>query len=259
MFKRINWKAMLFGFTWLICLGSLGALMSFIEDKKQETTCSRIKIDLLEPHQYIERTEINQLLTKNRETLIGKTLKTINIHQIEHSIKSNPFVKHAKVYADMDGTLWVQIKQREPLMRVLNILNQDFYIDRNGFKMPISKVFTPNVLVANGFIMEHFSHRVDTLKTQLVKDLFKTAVFIENDALWSQQIEQVYVNANADFELVPRVGDHKIILGNADALDIKFRNLLAFYKKALPSVGWNTYKTINLKYKNQIVCERSSE
>ena len=33
-------------------------------------------------------------------------------------------------------------------------------------------------------------------------------------------------------------------------------NLLAFYKQAMPKVGWNAYKTINLKYTNQIVCER---
>jgi cell division protein FtsQ len=30
-----------------------------------------------------------------------------------------------------------------------------------------------------------------------------------------------------------------------------------FYKKAIPKVGWDTYKTINLKYANQIVCEKN--
>ena len=257
MFKRINWKALVLGFTWLICLSSLVVLMSFIEDKKQEVTCTKVKIDISGNQRYIERSEINRLLTRNKGRLRGKVLNTLHIHDIENVLKANPFIEQAKVDTDMDGSIWVQIKQREPILRVLNAFNQDFYIDRNGLKMPISTNYTANVLASNGFIMEAFSNKVDTLKTKIAKDLFTTALFIEKDTLWSQQIEQIYVNANTEFELVPRVGDHKIILGSADSLATKFNNLLIFYKKALPKVGWNTYKTINLKYANQIVCEKS--
>lgn len=257
MFKRINWKALVLGSTWLICLSSLIVFMSFIEEKKQELTCAKVKIDISGSQRYIERSEINRLLTRNKERLVGKVLTTLHIHDIENVLKANPFIEQAKVYTDMDGSIWVQIKQREPVLRVLNAFNQDFYIDQNGLKMPISIHYTANVLASNGFIMETFSNKVDTLKTKIAKDLFTTALFIEKDTLWSQQIEQIYVNTNAEFELVPRVGDHKIILGNTDSLTTKFNNLLVFYKKALPIVGWNTYKTINLKYANQIVCEKA--
>ncbi len=258
MLKRINWKALLLGFTWLICLSGLVVLMSFIEDKKQELTCTKVKIDISGNQRYIERSEIARLLTQNKGQLIGKVLNTLHIHDIENILKANPFIEQAKVYTDMDGSIWVQIKQREPVLRVLNVFNQDFYIDKNGLKMPISTNYAPNILASNGFIMEIFSNKVDTLKTKIAKDLFTTALFIEKDTLWSQQIEQIYVNADAEFELVPRVGDHKIILGTADSLATKFNNLLLFYKKALPKVGWNTYKTINLKYANQIVCEKAN-
>jgi cell division protein FtsQ len=49
------------------------------------------------------------------------------------------------------------------------------------------------------------------------------------------------------------VGNNRILLGNADSLESKFHNLLVFYKKALPQVGWDTYKGINIKYANQVV------
>jgi cell division protein FtsQ len=84
------------------------------------------------------------------------------------------------------------------------------------------------------------------------------AQFIKADTLWDNQIEQLYVDTKGDIEMVPRVGDHKIILGDADSLQTKFRNLLIFYKKAMPKVGWGTYKTINLKYANQVVCEKNN-
>ena len=173
-------------------------------------------------------------------------------------LKANPFIEYAKIFADMDGVIHVQIRQRKPILRIINMANLHFYIDQNGLKIPISENFTARVLVANGLIDENFSGKVDTLNSKLAKDLFNAAMFIKNDTLWDDQIEQLYVSLNGDIEIVPRVGNHKIILGDADSLQTKFRNLLVFYKKALPKVGWDTYKTINLKYANQIICEKNS-
>ncbi|OYY04309.1 MAG: cell division protein FtsQ, partial [Sphingobacteriia bacterium 35-40-5] len=175
----------------------------------------------------------------------------------ENALKANPFIEFAKVYADMTGVIHVQIRQREPVLRVVNMANLHFYIDGNGNKIPLSDNYTAKVLVASGLIEEDFSGRVDTLKTKMARDLFRTALFIRSDTLWDNQIEQLFVDLKGDIEMVPRVGGHKIILGSADSLQIKFRNLLVFYKKAIPKVGWDTYKTINLKYANQIVCEKN--
>lgn len=257
MWKRINWKAVLYTVIWVISLSGLGVLMGFIEQKKEAVICKDVKVLIPGTQSFIERKEIDQILLQNKGPLIGRKLNLINIHEIEDELKANPFIEYAKVYADMDGIITVRIKQREPVLRILNSENQDFYVDINGLKIPTSENFTAEVLVANGMIAEHFSNKVDTLKTQMAKDLYHTAMFIRNDTLWNNQIEQIYVNTKKEIELVPRVGNQKIILGSADSLDVKFRNLLAFYKKALPKVGWDTYKTINVKYANQIVCEKT--
>jgi cell division protein FtsQ len=199
---------------------------------------------------------VDNILLNTQGPLAGRVLNKINIQKIEEALQANPFIQEAKVFADMNGIINVQIKQREPVLRILNLTNQDFYIDRNGYKIPPSASFTARVLVANGYILESFNNKVDTLKTNLARDLFQTALFIEKDTLWNHQIEQLYVNQQNEIEMIPRVGDHKIILGDADSLQNKFRNLLIFYKKALPLAGWDTYKTISIKYANQIVCEK---
>lgn len=54
------------------------------------------------------------------------------------------------------------------------------------------------------------------------------------------------------------MGEQRIILGTADSLDVRMNNLRIFYKEVMPSVGWDFYKTINIKYTNQIVCVKSS-
>jgi cell division protein FtsQ len=257
MLKKINWRAILFGFLWLISLSGLVTLMSFIEVKKSALKCTDVKVLLPGQYNFVERDEVDRILMENGGAMLGKDLNDINIHKLENALKANPFIEFAKVYADMTGVIHVQIRQRQPVLRVVNMANLHFYIDGNGNKMPLSDNYTAKVLVASGLIEEDFSGRVDTLKTKMARDLFRTALYIRSDTLWDNQIEQLFVDLKGDIEMVPRVGGHKIILGNADSLQIKFRNLLVFYKKAIPKVGWDTYKSINLKYANQIVCEKN--
>jgi cell division protein FtsQ len=257
MLKRINWKLVFKIFAWVICLTGTVVLMSFVGIKQKTVTCKSIKILIPGADNFIEREEIDAILRQSQGNLIGRPLQGINLEDIEKSIKANPYIAFATVYADMDGIINIEIQQRQPILRVINLNDQDYYIDRDGLKMPVSANFTANVLVANGRIMEHFSGKVDTLITKLAEDLFKTALYIKTDTIWDSQIEQLYVNDRNDIELIPRVGIQKIILGTADSLDVKMRNLLAFYKQAMPKVGWDTYKTINIKYTNQIVCEKN--
>lgn len=257
MLKKINWRSIFYGFLWLISLSGLITLMSFIEIKKSSLKCKDVKVLLPGKFNFIERDEVDRILMQSAGAMVGTDLNEINIHKLENALKANPFIEFAKVYADMTGIIYVQIRQREPVIRVVNMANLHFYIDANGNKIPLSDNYTAKVLVASGFIEEDFNGRVDTLKTQMARDLYRTALYIKGDTLWDNQIEQLFVDLKGDIEMVPRVGSQKIILGSADSLQTKFKNLLVFYKKAIPKVGWDTYKTINLKYANQIVCEKN--
>lgn len=230
--------------------------MSFITVKKQEVTCTSVKVIIRGVDNFIEREEIDALLKQDQGELVGRRLTSINIHAIEQSLKANPYIAFAKVYTDMDGIIRITVKQRQPVLRVLNTAGQDYYIDSDGFKMPMSANFTADVLVATGSITEGFAGRIDTLRSALGRDLYRTALFMKKDTLWDAQIEQIFVTDKSDIELIPRVGNQRIVLGTADSLASKMRNLLAFYKQAMPLVGWNAYKTINLKFVNQIVCEK---
>lgn len=253
MFKKRIWKYLLIGFAWAVSLGGLVALMSFIEIKKSEVVCKDVKIYIPGNQYFIDRDEIDNILQIHSHALIGRRMENININDLENKLKGNPFIEFAKVYADMDGVINVEISQRQPILRIMNRFDQDFYVDQHGLKIPLSANFTARVLVANGYIDELFANRVDTLHTALAMELFKTADYIRKDSLWDAQIAQIYVNKDHEIELIPRVGNNRILLGDSDSLDTKFHNLLVFYKKALPRVGWDAYKVINIKYANQVI------
>jgi cell division protein FtsQ len=257
MFKKRIWRRLLTGFAWAVSLGGLVVLMSFIEIKKSEVICKDVKIYIPGNQYFIDRQEVDHILRIKNHALIGRLMEKINIHELENELKANPFIEFAKVYADMDGVITVEISQRQPILRLMNRYDQDFYVDQHGLKVPLSANFTANVLVANGYIDELFANRVDTLHTAIAMELYKTADYIRKDSLWEAQIAQIYVNPDHEIELIPRVGNQRILLGNADSLDTKFRNLEVFYKKALPRVGWDAYKEINIKYANQVIGVRN--
>jgi len=70
------------------------------------------------------------------------------------------------------------------------------------------------------------------------------------------QIEQIYVTKNREYEFVPKVGRHIIIFGGIENMNEKFKKLLVFYHQGINNAGWNTYKSINLKFENQVVCSK---
>src|SRR5690606_22323392 len=254
--KRIRWKRVFLGITWLGCLTGLVFLMSFISVKSNDLACSDLQIIIPGEQSFMAREDIDKFLYEKNGSIVGKTLTSLTIHDIEQDLKSIPFIENALVSIDMNGTVTINIKQREAVLRVINARGEDFYIDTHGLKIPLSPRYAPNVLVANGFIPERFDRNLDSIQTPLLKDLFKASIFIQQDSIWNDQIEQLYVNINREIEMVPRVGKHQIILGNADSLKLKFDKLLLFYKHVAPKVGWDVYKAVNLSYANQLVCTK---
>jgi len=253
MFKKPIVRYILISLCWLISIGGVVVLMSFINIKKSQLICKDVKVYIPGNQYFIDMKEIDNILNVKNNALVGRPIEDINIQALESKLKSNPFIESAKVYIDMDDVIRVEITQRQPILRIMNQNDQDFYVDSHGLKIPLSDNFTARVLVANGFIDEPFSGKVDTMHTELATEIYKTADYIRKDSLWDAQIAQIYVNQAHEIELIPRVGSQRILLGNADSLDTKFHNLLIFYKKALPQVGWGAYKIINIKYANQVI------
>lgn len=260
MFKRLsyrfNWRNLLYSAAGLVLLTGLVLLMGFIGKKSNEQACSAVEVIVLGDESFIEQKDITAMLTEKYGELVGRTLESIPIHEIEQDLRQIPYVFSAIVTIDMNGLLIVRVKQREAAVRIINNKGLDFYIDRQGHKMPVSLKYVPRVPVVNGFISEPYDGALDSMKSQLVVDIFKTAQFVSSDSVWNSQVVQLYVNEDQDIELVPRVGNQRIILGNADSLERKFEKLLLFYRKIVPKTGIGAYKSVNLKFAGQIVCER---
>ena len=73
------------------------------------------------------------------------------------------------------------------------------------------------------------------------------------DEFINTQITGIALEEN-DFILTTRSGNHQIILGELEDLSEKLSRLKLFYQKTQAELGWESYRTLNLKYANQVVC-----
>ena len=87
----------------------------------------------------------------------------------------------------------------------------------------------------------------------ILKDLVNLTRFIRENEFWNKMIQQVHVTDKNEFILIPLVGNHKIMFGDADEMEAKFHKLEIFYNQGLTYKGWQEYDVVDIRYKGQVV------
>ncbi len=107
---------------------------------------------------------------------------------------------------------------------------------------------------------QNYTARVTVVTGNITKEKYKKLIelrqYVLADALLKYQIIQIHIDNYNDIILIPRIGDHTITLGNFNNLRQKLNNLLLFYNKEFSVYTWDSYKDINLNFRNQIVCTK---
>lgn len=257
---------------WILLSVLLIVVLGFVKKQHDRMPCSKVDIVIEENEDanFINRIDILQTAYDKGDSLIGQPLESIDIKKLEMAYLQNPSIEKAQVSESIDGEIKIYVKQRTPILRVINYKNDSYYIDLEGKLMPLSESYTARVPIATGLITESYANTYsldllsrdinDTLLTKfIIDDLYLLAKYINESEFWKAQIEQIYINADREIELIPVFGNHRILLGDATDLRDKFNKLLVFYKEGLNKTGWNVYTKINLKYKNQVVCTKAQQ
>jgi cell division protein FtsQ len=247
------------------------ALVGFVEVEQKTIKCTRIGVNInyQESEIFITNEEvIDEVNSLYDSGVVNKAVVDISNLRIKERLLQNPYIAEVTVYTTVDGVLKVHLTQRKPILRVFNSLGQSFYIASDGQMIPLSDKYTARVPVANGIISEEFSANRSLLPglinwddasivlTNLQK-LYVLAMYVDQDNFYKMQVDQIYVNAYREFEITPKVGKHTILFGDINNIPEKFTKLTAFYREGLKKSGWNKYKTLNIKYKNQVICSKN--
>ncbi len=253
---------------WSILTIALFVLLAFVCKEHSNIKCKKISIYIDSQNaKFVTEKDIKSLIYQTRGNIINKYLSDINIKQIEKKISQNPYIDKADAYSNINGTVKIDVTQRKPIIRIINNRGESFYIDNYGHKMPLNNKYTARVVIASGNIKEQYYTSLSDKKCYNKKDstlikqsdiykLYSLAKYTRSSEFWKAQISQIYINKSSDIELIPYIGNHIVIFGDIDNMKEKFENLFAFYKQEFNNISRNKYKSINLKYKNQVICSK---
>ncbi|MDH3323239.1 MAG: hypothetical protein OEM04_09630 [Flavobacteriaceae bacterium] len=232
----------------LLLIVLIGFLYGFAANRNSERKNSDVKIVFKNGGSlFVSYETVNKLLIQNLGPLENQAKENINLNNAEQFVEKNQMIENAEIYQTINGELGVVITQRTPVLRVSNDLGSCYY-DKHGEKMPLS---------------ENFSARIPLTTSKLdkenCKDIICLANKIKNDDFLKKQIigiNQIEGLKSNQFELKTRVGDQVIIFGDLQRMESKIKNLKVFYQKIMSDGTLNNYKTINLKFNNQVVCAK---
>lgn len=226
-----------------------------------------IAISVADENAFLTEEELRVRLRRKGLLFDGQTMEFLDVTAIEAFIRDMPEVELVDAFKRMGGKWDIRIRLRKPLARIFNNRGESFYLDEKGATMAPTRNFQARVMVFSGRIPDRNDTLTvdeiinnDSLKSiRLLDDIYRISNYVCNDPFLRAQISQVHRDRSGDFILIPQVGDHRIIFGAARSdLEVKEKmdKLKVFYKEGLPYEGWNKYETINLKFRNQIVCKK---
>lgn len=243
---------------WVLCVSGMMVMLGAAIDHQQHLSFQSINVNIDESNGilFLSKEDVTKLLKDDQVNIDqSKPISQVNYGKLERVIENNPYVENAELFVDANGTIQINIRQRTPILRVINNQGVGYYLDEHASKMPLSSKFTARVPVATGNILAgaENSNKNDSVTQQ---KLYVLATFLSSDTFLTSLIEQVVVNNQKEFELIPRIGNHTILLGDVSELQEKFSKLEIFYRDGLNHVGWNGYSQVNLKYKNEVYCKK---
>ena len=231
---RFNWGKILLVLSLIFSIGVLYASNL----KNNSRIINKIHVKIIPNSSYfISADSIRN--TINKYILTSKD--SISLSKIEQEIDKNTYVEKSQVYMMIGQELNVDIKQKEPVARIITS-DSIFYLDKNSNFMSLSKLKSSNVPLIFGF-----SEYSD------LKYLTEISLMIKNDDFLNKNISQIYIKDDQKIDLKMRGNNTIIQFGNNNRLKNKTQNLKAFYNRAISKNEIDKYKKINLQFENQVV------
>ena len=206
---RFNWSKILLVFVFLFSIGILYASNYFNNNRLIED------IDVvIQPNSsfFISTDSIKNSIKR----YIYTTKDSISITKIEDELDKNTFVEKSQVYTMVGHKLFVHVKQKQPVARVITN-DSIFYLDKNSNFMSLSKLHSADVPIIFGF--NQFSD---------LDYLTKISLMIRDDKFLNQNITQIIINDNQEINLKLSGLNTFIELGHNNKLEKKIQNLKAF-------------------------------
>ncbi len=246
----------LIALVWMAAGSGMLVLLVAAVGKQNRQTCQGYAISVKgnDKHVFINEKEILSIVkTANNGSIKGKALSGFKMKKMESLLEANKWILDAELYFDNQNILQIAVAERSPVARVFTKSGYSFYIDSTGTRIPLSTHYTARVPVFTGFPESKKSSKADSVLMSQIKN---AAIFIDNHPFWKAQVSQVDITDDRQFEMIPVIGNHIVLLGDGENLEKKFHRLFVYYKQVAGKKGFDTYESLNVQFDGQVIGTR---
>lgn len=253
-----NWKHTAITWTrrtlWLATGVCLVVLLMAAMREEDAARCTGVDIQIygVSTHYFVDQADILEAVRSfcGGEPE-GQRITSFNLRDLESSLRKNVWVKSVEAYFDKRHTLRISVHEREPIVRVFAVDGESYYFDTSLTRLPLSTKYTARLPIFTALPITSFQWNASD--SMLVRDVITLSQAIQNDAFSMALIDQVDIQPDREFILIPKVGEAPIRFGTAVDAVQKLRRLRLFYQEILPKSGWSKYAEINLSNRGQVV------
>jgi cell division protein FtsQ len=243
--KKFKWNNIWVNLRLLLIFGLVVFLYAFTSKRNEARKTKKTIVEFVNNDAlYVGYETVNKLLIENGQQLktIGKDKVVLN--DLEKILNDHDMIQKSEVFISIDGVLKAVVTQRTPIARVFSEKGS-FYIDSKGNTMPLSAVQTARLPLVLGEISD---------KNR--KEIFELLWFIYNDDFLKKNITGIEILPSGSLRMTNRNYNYEIEFGKTVEVVRKFDNYKAFFQKAVHDTLIDTYKIINLKFTQQVVCTK---
>ncbi len=182
----------------------------------------------------------------------GAVMFDINALILEDRIRRHPWIMQASVARLPTGMLDIQVIERHPVAQVLASSGRiEYFVDRNGFRMPLTKESFYPVPILSGLRDPY--HPVIPIKDEVLKDILFVLPRLssQSDALLSE-VRRTSKGIEILTTPVGEGGSIPVVLGKRD-FEYRFRLLESFWEQEVLLHQNVTYASVDLRFNSQVV------
>ncbi|WP_338407454.1 cell division protein FtsQ [uncultured Flavobacterium sp.] len=239
--KLFNWS----NIRLVLMFGLVIFLFSFTSKRNESRKLKKsVVIFIGENAPFVNQETVNKLLIENNKDAQSIGKDKLDLNKLEKALNTQEMIERSDVFVSIDGILKAVVKQKTPIARVFDG-DDSFYIDYEGNRMPLSTNFTARVPLVSGEINKKNS-----------EDLAELFRIIHDDEFLKKNIIGVQIMPNGGLRMLNRNFNYQIDFGKTIRVKSKFNNYKAFFQKAVLDSSLYKYKTIDLRFAQQVVCSK---
>ncbi len=174
---------------------------------------------------------------------------TFNLQALENKLLASDNLQDANVTLRANGKLHIDVTPMVPVARVFDPAEPSYYINATGKRIRAQLRYHIDVPVVVG--------RFDSIHP--AKRLLPLLDYIANNPEAGAMVATVTQEKDGNIIFVPTIVGHVINFGDTSMVEDKFRRLTSFYRHIAPTNGWETYDTIAVKWRGQVVATRRNK